>query len=149
MSIVNARPLPETSELWSHVSPGDFLDGYAVSSELSPRDAADAGLRLPGWADALLNVRNALVRPLGLKTDTGAEIFPVVYESADEIILGTDDKHLNFRIAVMQQEGRVHMATWVHRNNLLGRVYLAVIMPFHVVIVRDAMRRIARSGSAA
>jgi hypothetical protein len=35
----------------------------------------------------------------------------------------------------------------VHRNNLLGRIYLAVVMPFHVLIVRDAMRRIARQGA--
>jgi hypothetical protein len=36
------------------------------------------------------------------------------------------------------------MATWVHRNNLLGRLYLLAVMPFHVLIVRDSMRRIAR-----
>jgi hypothetical protein len=43
------------------------------------------------------------------------------------------------------------MGTWVHRNNWLGRVYLAVVMLFHVLIVRDSLRRIARhplNGSA-
>jgi hypothetical protein len=36
------------------------------------------------------------------------------------------------------------MATWVHRNNVLGRVYLAVVMPFHVLIVRSCMKRVGQ-----
>ena len=102
---------------------------------------------MPGWARALLKLRNTLVAPLGLKTGESQEadsaIFPITYEDNAELILGTDDKHLNFRICIHRENGRIHMATWVHRNNLLGRAYLAVVMPFHVLIVRDAMRRIA------
>lgn len=148
MSLISKTPLPLHSHLWANVQSGDFIDGYAVDSDLSPRAAADLGLALPGWAQALLTLRNKIVAPLGLKTevsDKGADvIFPVVHEDANELILGTDDSHLNFRICVMQQEGRIHMATWVHRNNLLGRLYLLAVMPFHVLIVRDSMRRIAR-----
>ena len=65
------------------------------------------------------------------------------------MILGTDDTHLNFRICVRQEAGRIHMATWVHRNNWLGRIYLMVVMPFHILIVRDSMRRIARADTPA
>lgn len=144
--------LPQSSQLWPLIESGDFLDGYAVASPLSPREAAEIGLALPGWANALLRLRNWIVRPLGLKTevsDSGDKaIFPVTYEDAEELILGADDSHLNFRISLVQQAGRLHMATWVHRNNLLGRVYLAVVMPFHILIVRGAMRRIARHGGA-
>ena len=142
-------PLPSGSKLWTEVGRGDFIDGYAVQSPLSARVAADIGLSLPGWAGALLALRNRLVRPLGLKTEvsnTGSgAIFPTTHEDATEVILGTDDRHLNFRICVRQEAGRVHMATWVRRNNALGRFYLAAVMPFHVLIVRDAMRRIARA----
>ncbi|PID36870.1 MAG: hypothetical protein CR993_02960 [Rhodobacterales bacterium] len=147
---VTKIPLPENSRLWAKHTAGDFLDGYAVKSGLSPRAALELGLSLPGWAKKLMALRNALVKPLGLKTGSdGGEVFPVEYEGPDEIIVGTDDRHLNFRIAIAQSGGRVYMATWVHRNNLLGRVYLALIMPFHVLIVRDSMRRIARGGGAA
>lgn len=148
MSVISKTPLPAHSHLWAKVRPGDFFDGYAVDSALSPRAAADLGLALPGWAQALLNLRNKIVAPLGLKTEVSGQgadaTFPVVHEDDRELILGTDDSHLNFRICVMQEAGRIHMATWVHRNNLLGRVYLTAVMPFHVLIVRDSMRRIAR-----
>lgn len=149
MPKIQAMPLPAHSRLLHRVHKGDFLDGYAVQSPLPPRAAADIGLSMPGWADALLSLRNAIVRPFGLKSDNTATgegaIFPIEHDSAEELILGTDDKHLNFRICVMQHEGRVHMATWVHPHNLMGRAYLAAVMPFHVLIVRNAMGRIARA----
>ena len=102
MPKIETSPLPETSTLWRMVQPGDFIDGYVVESRLGPREAADIGLSMPKWASALLALRNRIVRPLGLKTevsDTGeGAIFPVTYEDAQEVILGTDDTHLNFRI---------------------------------------------------
>jgi hypothetical protein len=152
MSRIQKIPLPQSARLWLQVRPEDFIDGYAVASDLSPRDAADLGLSLPGWAQALLDLRNRLVRPLGLKTDRDESgdgaLFPVTFEDDHEIILGTDDSHLNFRISVVQRAGQIHMGTWVRRNNLLGRMYLAAVMPFHILIVRDAMRRIARHSAA-
>lgn len=151
MSIVLKTPLPPSSHLWPMVQDGDFIDGYAVPSTLAPDEAAKIGLSLPAWAGALLRLRNAVVKPLGLKnesSDTGAgAIFPTDFANENELIIGTDDNHLNFRIAVMRHKGNIHMATWVHRNNFLGRIYLAVVMPFHVLIVRDAMRRIAAASA--
>jgi hypothetical protein len=147
MSDVVKTPLPKASELWELVQTGDFIDGYAVESRLAPFDAMSIGLTMPAWADLLLRLRNAVVKPLGLKTessDTGAEaIFPVHVNNDHEVILGTDDSHLNFRIAVMRHDGHIHMATWVHRNNWMGYAYLAIVMPFHILIVRNAMKRIA------
>ncbi|MEC8016605.1 MAG: DUF2867 domain-containing protein [Pseudomonadota bacterium] len=154
-SRIAKTPLPNDALIWAQVAPGDFIDGYAIESSLSPRSAMEIGLTMPGWAAGLLRLRNRLVAPLGLKTevaDTGGEaLFPITHDSADELILGTDDSHLNFRITFLRRDGRLHMGTWVHRNNWLGRVYLAVVMPFHVLIVRDSLRRIARhpqNGSA-
>ncbi len=145
-------PLPASSSLWPTVTSGDFFDGYLVESALAPRTAADIGLTLPAWADRLLSLRNALVRPLGLKADSAVSgdgaIFPVHLDTPSEIVLGTDDRHLDFRISVMQVAGRIHMGTWVHPHNWAGRAYLALVMPFHVLIVRDALHRIARASIA-
>lgn len=145
---VRKTPLPLISGLYARMSPGDFLDGYAVQSPLSPREAADIGLSMPGWAEKLLWLRNRLVAPLGLKHEASAEgegaIFPVESETEQELILGTNDRHLDFRISVMQDSGQVHMGTWVHCNNGFGRAYLAAVMPFHKLILRDSMARIAR-----
>ncbi|RPE71953.1 uncharacterized protein DUF2867 [Pacificibacter maritimus] len=151
MPKVIKTPLPKSSQLWTMVHAGDFMDGYAVRCDLAASEAANIGLSMPVWADALLKVRNAIVKPFGLKTgmeDTSeGAIFPITHETEDEIILGTDDQHLNFRIAMKREGAMIHMATWVHRNNIFGRAYLAAVMPFHIMIVRDAMRRIARHNS--
>ena len=137
--------LPRASSLWSLHQPGDFLDCYSTPSTLSPREAMATGLALPGWADRLLRLRNALVRPFGLKTGTPDQpIFPVVHETPDEIILGTDDRHLNFRIGLIRQDGRIYMSTWVHPHNRWGRAYLRLVMPFHILISRGAVQRMAR-----
>ena len=145
---VTARPLPKDSQLQSRIRPGDFLDCYAIPSTASPRDAAEIITRFPGWAQVLSAMRNVIVAPLGLRTDAPKDqdcvgIFPVEMENDREVIAGFDDKHLNFRVSVMSQGGTVFLATWVHRHNLFGRLYLATIMPFHILIARDALRRVA------
>ncbi len=111
----------------------------------TPREAATRGLSLPAWARALLALRNALVRPFGLKTgDDTDPIFPTCLDTEDELILGTDDRHLDFRIGLIRQEGRIYMSTWVHPHNGWGRAYLTLVMPFHILISRGAVARMAR-----
>jgi hypothetical protein len=137
--------LPRTSSLWSLHGTGDFIDCYSVESTLTPREAALKGLTLPGWARGLLGLRNRLVRPFGLKTGTvEGPLFPVCNETEDEIVLGTDDRHLNFRIGLLRLDGRLYMSTWVHPHNAFGRAYLATVMPFHILISRGAVARMAR-----
>ncbi|MCA0919637.1 DUF2867 domain-containing protein [Pseudooceanicola nanhaiensis] len=148
---VAVEPLPARSHLWSHVRPGDFIDGYAVTSALPLDQALATALAMPGWARRLLALRNTLMRPFGLRRAApdaeGRLPFPITYRGGDdtagEILLGFDDSHLNFRIALLREGERLHMATWVQRNNLLGRLYLAAVMPFHRLIVRDALARVA------
>ncbi len=149
MAIVTKTNHPKSSKIWALVAPGDFIDGYQIKSDLPPKQAAEIAFKMPIWATTLLLLRNAIVKPFGLKTEiedeTSDTIFPTTFESEDEILLGTDDKHLNFRISVLQQDGRIHMATWVHRNNWFGRLYLMIVMPFHILIVRNCMTRVART----
>ncbi|MDK3018016.1 DUF2867 domain-containing protein [Pseudodonghicola flavimaris] len=141
-------PLPRHARIWARVRPGDFLDTYSVATPLSARQALELALRSPGWARALLRLRDTLVAPLGLRTAASDEHagFPVEYEDEDEIIVGMDDRHLDFRITVLKAGGLVHLSTWVHRNNALGHFYLALIKPFHVLILKSALRRIAAQG---
>ena len=73
--------------------------------------------------------------------------FPVLSRSADEIVLGADDLHLDFRGSVLlrRTDRTVVVATTVVRcHNLLGRLYLAAILPFHVLVVTDSLRRLRR-----
>ena len=114
----------------------------------------------PGWIEALMAVRNALVglfglKPAGYRPTRDAEMigmFPIVGRSAAQIVLGFDDRHLDFRIVVDVAEDKgggqaVSLTTLVHRNIQLGRVYLAMITPFHRLIVTRTLTRFARSVS--
>ena len=134
--------------LHARVAPSDFLDCYAVRSNLSPRRAAEIVTDFPPWARALLLVRKIVTTPFGLSNDgpPAADkigIFPVEIDGETELVAGFDDRHLDFRVSVMSVDGRVTLATWVRPHNVGGRLYLAAIMPFHVAISRDALARIA------
>jgi len=145
---VTATPLPDQSLLHERAAPSDFLDCYSVTSSLAPRAAAEIITTFPGWARFLMRLRGVLTAPFGLanegpKTRDSIGIFPVETESAEEIIAGFNDRHLNFRVSVQSREGRVFLATWVHPHNLGGRLYLRTIMPFHIMISRNALARVA------
>lgn len=148
MPAIQTDTLPRASSLWSLHQPGDFLDCYSIHSTLSPSEAATRGLALPPWTKALLQLRNTLVRPFGLKTgEPDRPIFPTCHETEDEIILGTDDRHLDFRIGLIRQDGRLFMSTWVRPHNFWGRAYLRLVMPFHILISRGAVARMATEGT--
>jgi Protein of unknown function (DUF2867) len=144
MRTVRADTLPVASSLWSHYQPGDFLDCYSAASNLPLREAMQRGLTFPGWVGGLLGLRNMLVRPFGLKTgEAERPIFPVCHDAEDELVLGIDDRHLDFRIGLIRQGGRIFMSTWVHPHNVWGRAYLRAVMPFHILICRGAVARMA------
>ena len=123
-----------------------FADRYALAIPGAPVDAREAAERAfsrsPRWVEALGALRNLLVAPLGLKPGVaGANkvgIFPVVSQSPDRLVLGLDDRHLDFRLvvdAVGHGGGTLVSATTLVRpHNALGRFYLGLIMPFHRLI---------------
>jgi hypothetical protein len=135
-----------------------FIDAYSVTvnAALDARHAAEKmTARGPRWAETLLRLRNRLVAPLGLKTavPTGISapdrvgIFPVISETPGRLVAGLDDAHLDFRLVVdvtgSGTERRVTATTLVLTHNWLGRAYLAVILPFHRLIVPSMLRKIA------
>ncbi|MEJ6402645.1 DUF2867 domain-containing protein [Yoonia sp. 2307UL14-13] len=148
MAEVRAIPLPDGSVLHERRVAGDFLDCYAVASDASPREAAEIITDFPGWARGLLILRRVLTAPFGLDND-GPDVpdkigpFPVESNTGTELIAGFDDRHLDFRVSVMAVAGRVSLATWVLPHNGGGRIYLAAIMPFHIAIAKDSLRRVA------
>jgi hypothetical protein len=107
-----------------------------------------------------MQVRDAIVACLGLKTArhlaTLADrvgIFKVYSTNQAEIVLGEDDKHLDFRISILcfeeaETEGsrQLVFSTVVQCHNRLGRAYIFVIAPFHRLVVRASLRRAARVG---
>ena len=147
---VNATPLPDQSALHSYGGQGDFLDCYSVASDMPARAAAEVITAFPAWARGLLMVRRIATAPFGLSQD-GPEAddklgpFPVELDTGTEVIAGFDDKHLNFRVSVYGDGRRVSLATWVHPHNIGGRIYLTAILPFHILVARNALARVARA----
>ena len=111
--------------------------------------------RSPRWIETLLSLRHLLVAPFGLKRSGDGEksaggligIFPVVSETPERLVTGFDDRHLDFRVVVdVATAGpgqQVTATTLVRTHNLLGRTYLAIITPFHRLIVRALLRQVA------
>jgi len=135
-----------------------FVDAFSLEVDGRALDARHAAeemfARLPLWIDALVRLRNMIVAPLGLKTSGAKEtvremvgIFPVLSETPDRLIAGFNDKHLDFRVVVdvatFPDNQKITATTLVLTHNLLGRTYLAIIMPFHRLIVPAMMRQIA------
>jgi hypothetical protein len=146
-----------------------LADAYAISL---PADAVTDPKQLarfifesqPGWAEKLMQLRDLVVSVFGLKTAKqltapsadGSEkriaIFKIYESNANEVFLGEDDSHLNFRISVQVRPATPSSApqfivsTVVQCHNLLGRTYITLIAPFHRAIVKAAMRRAATNG---
>jgi Protein of unknown function (DUF2867) len=108
----------------------------------------------------LLVVRNAVVRPLGLKAPQASEImygsfktghaigdtigrWRIFYISDDEIIAGGDDRHQDFRVSVLRQRSAetasVVVTTVCTVHNAFGKIYLFFVIPFHRYGVRKLM----------
>jgi hypothetical protein len=135
-----------------------FADAFSIAIEDATLDARHAAERMlersPRWIEVLMALRNRLVAPFGLKTPVRRKAaadtigaFPVVSESPNRVVAGFNDHHLDFRLVVdvVTETGgrRVIATTLVLTHNLLGRTYLAIILPFHRLIVPSMLRQIA------
>ena len=160
--------LPNESLLHDYHAPGDFIDTYSVSLKGRP-DLQEADIRVLadhilnadiGWMNVLLTARDRVARPFGLKTtddlalqqsaapvqsrEPGDRIgfFRIYRVEEHEIILGEDDWHQDFRLAITRRNGkapRVYASTCCKRHNLFGYLYLALILPFHKKIAATVL----------
>jgi hypothetical protein len=156
MKVYAVEPNIDTAALLAGAQFGDAFRITVEGPAFDARQAAEKMLaRSPRWIERLLALRNRIVAPFGLKTPVSGGtksidsigIFPVVSETPDRLVAGFNDKHLDFRVVVdvttsgPQQD--ITATTLVRTHNLLGRVYLAIIMPFHRLIVRAVLRQVA------
>ena len=70
--------------------------------------------------------------------------FPVAGRSADEILLGRDAWHLDFRASILVADGRVTLGTVVRTHRLSGRLYFAAVRLVHPFMARTMLRRTHR-----
>ncbi len=171
MSHVESIPLPAASRLHDSYETVDLADAYAVRLPGNATSDPEALARFifsgsPPWVSKLMAVRDTTVAVLGLKTSRQLRtlpetlsgkrvgIFRIYEKSADEIVMGEDDKHLDFRVSVRYEPAdvaagtapRAVISTVVCCHNWLGRSYIRLIAPIHRAVVKSFLRRAARSG---
>ena len=167
--LVAVVPLPPESRISRAFASTDYADAYSV--ELPSGASTDPGrlarciFEQPSpLSQFLLRTRDLLVGVFGLKTATrlpanGKDgvsriaIFRVYSIDPTEIVLGEDDKHLDFRVSVLcsgqQAPGEtrcVTLSTVLHYHNRFSRLYFFVIAPFHRMLAQASLRRAARNG---
>ncbi len=155
--MVIQEPAPSTSCIGTCLKKTDYVDTFSTTNHSDSLATITTKIfaTAPGWVKALMGLRNALVKVLGLKTDFpeakdqrfeegGRLAFFKIYEIHDnEILLGEDDSHLNFRVSIFdskEAENNIKVTTLVQYNNTLGKLYFAVVKPFHMIIVKKMVR---------
>ena len=166
MTKAYAVPAPSDSVLAPLYVGADLLDAFAIRLPAGASNDLEVLTRIAlerqaGWIRALTLVRDTVMATVGVKSSRaigaaaaarGLKVIgylPVLSKSAGEVVVGGDDRHLDFRVAVLVRadaQGRRELVvvTVVHCHNRLGRTYLAVIAPFHRTILRANLQRTAR-----
>jgi hypothetical protein len=169
-TLVEPVALPEQSSVTGLYDSMSLADAYAVRLPLGTVADPEVLWRFvmsqqPFWIGWLTNFRDGIVACIGLKTAKrlatlsdeadGDRIafFRVYSKSESEIVLGEDDRHLDFRLSVLRTPdssptlgGQLTVSTVVHCHNLLGRTYIWVIAPFHRLVVKASLHRAALIG---
>ena len=148
---VQAAPPPTDGLLAGSVP--DVADSFTVALPPGASTDVDVWRRRvfaspPVIVRRLLRLRDALARPLGLREASGAdpfEGFPVLGRREHEVLMGLDDRHLDFRVSLrlLRSGGApesLQLTTTVTFHGALGRLYFVLVRPFHRRIVPAMLR---------
>ncbi|WP_434636885.1 DUF2867 domain-containing protein [Klebsiella sp. I138] len=166
LQTIRIVPLPGESRIVNLFSSPELADAFAITL---PSDApSDINIlahqvlaRPPRWFRWLLACRDLMVKPFGIQSSAQMraklvadgiphiDFFPVLAVETNELIVGANDSHLDFRIAILTrhrgetQEKEVVLASVVHCHNRTGKLYIMLIAPFHRLVVRAMLKRAA------
>lgn len=167
--------LPENSILKKDGKNYDYIDSYqsdftTKNNTISPTEIGKAFFTSgPKWVEKLFTIRNKIVGLFGLKTagsiidrqkqldnfkcEPGEQLglFKVFSRTNNEVVLGEDDKHLNFRVSLFLDQllnetdkKTLSISTTVEFNNWFGRLYFLPVRPFHKLIVPTILKGIIK-----
>lgn len=158
--IYKIRELPKETLIMKNMESVNYYDSYMIKKKTSDsiEIITKKILTLPNWIIFALRIRYYLiVRPLGLSTgrfDSGIENLkendnpvPIIGKNENEIVMGSDDKHLYYRISIMkreiEQESEIYLNTIVKYNNIWGKLYFMPIKLGHKLVVKSLLSRLA------
>lgn len=143
--------VPATPLLAGALERVDWSDAYAVPCDrgmsTDPQVWADAVFHdPPGWVLALLRLRESLVGLVGIER-AGPAAFDTLSRRDDEVLLGTDAGHLDFRVSIRCASDAVTLTTVVQCHNRRGRLYSVLVRRVHPAVVRAMLSRAARTAA--
>ncbi len=135
----------------------DFYDTFSTTNHInSIKEITNLVFNTtPNWINLLFTLRNKVAGIFGLKTEMPSDynedykvggyvkFFKIYSISDNEVILGADDSHLNFRAIVINDNANlfnIKVITLVEYNNLKGKIYMRMIKPFHRQIVKRMVK---------
>lgn len=161
---------PTTSTL--NVLDYDYSDSYQgkyldTDDSISLGDIGQAFFTsAPAWTQALFALRNKIAPIFGLKVPDKTEdpqglaenfqvepnerlgLFMVYSKTENEVIMGEDDQHLNFRVSLLREDDpskkglkSLTISTTVDFKNRFGKLYFLPVKPFHQLIVPAMLKR--------
>ncbi|MFJ1378464.1 DUF2867 domain-containing protein [Capnocytophaga canimorsus] len=161
--------LPDESALNIPQKRYDYVDVFMKTVEdpknkITSTDLGKAffGESSPKWINLLMTLRNNIVSVFGLKTSRKEKniedfkcevgermgVFEVFSKTDKEVVLGENDKHLDFRVSLFLepngQAKNIFIATVVTYNHWFGRFYFSIIKHFHRLIVPSMLKRIVK-----
>jgi hypothetical protein len=161
---------PESSVLYPEKERYDYTDSYGGTfcdpeNNVRIEEIVSGFVKpLPASIGVLMSIRDSIVKLFGLKTTRiglrnnhkeplryvkGEKVgFFTFYSRTDnEVILGEDDKHLDFRVSVLVENlkhepgmKRAIITTVVTYNNWLGSFYFFFVKPFHRILVPKMLK---------
>lgn len=174
MKIVKSK-LPENSVLNNNHKKYDYADSFQgtfvdVENKVTTTDIGRSFFTSgPEWVGKLFALRNKIVSVFGLKTSGDMDdrqkqldnfkcepgeqlgLFRVFHKTDNEVALGEDDKHLNFRISLFVHhyptdlsKKAITISTTVEFKNWFGRLYFLPVRPFHAFIAPAMLKGIIR-----
>jgi hypothetical protein len=131
----------------------DFVDTFSTTNHINNIEEITNLVfnTTPKWINSLFAIRNKIASLFGLKTEMPSDynenykvggyvkFFKIFSISDNEVILGADDSHLNFRAVINNDKSdsyNIKVITLVEYNNLKGKIYMGIIKPFHRQIVK-------------
>jgi len=149
-TVTKLTTIPENSVITSGFDKIDYFDTYRVvkiTNDNAEKIAAEI-FKLPNWALWLMKIRDFIVGFFGLKTSKEKRVeqatyFQTIVQNENEIVMGENDKHLDFRTSVLvdREKSFIYLITVVCFNNFLGKIYFLTIKPFHKIIVKSILNR--------
>jgi hypothetical protein len=167
----NTSRIPDHSLLKELAPQFDYVDCYlgAFYDREEAIDITTVGRLFLGsgskWVEGLFAIRNKVAGLLGLRTPENLKnrhqlleactfqpgqrlgLFTVFEKNEQELILGEDDKHLNFRVSLLLEnlldgtgKKKISITTAVTFNNRFGRFYFMLVRPFHKIIVKTMLK---------